>query len=250
MRKLQFTWAFIVLAGLSSAAWGQGLPEQQPSAQQSQQGDQSQQAQQPASLADVARKYREEKAAKEKSGAPQGVVYTNEGVLPKGAGDAFGFWTPPSGNPASGTGAKKGAQRSISAEDMASLDKAEGKLDQAMQVLNSLAAVDRATLAYAVLEGNNADFPGRKQWEDRLMAGRDYYVSHGRQLIQMMSQSMAYAKSLATAEPDLTESDPRVQALMARMKALTTDSQKTGEDFKRLVEEGQALAKRYQARQN
>jgi hypothetical protein len=177
-------------------------------------------------------------------------LYTNEGILPKGGANALGFGPAPSSSQPLGAGTGKGAQGTTPAEALASLDNAQVKLDRALEVIDAVAAADRATFVSTILEGNNSDFPGRKQWEDRLMAGRDYYVSHGRQLIQMMKQLMAYAKSMAINEPNVSESDARVLTLMKRVKEGYEDAQKTADDFKRLVEEGPALAKQYRARQD
>ena len=127
---------------------------------------------------------------------------------------------------------------------MASVENAQVKLYKALAVINGLAEWDRATMVSTILKGNNTDFPGRKQWEDRLMTGKDYYVTHGRQLILEMKQLLAEAKQMALTEPNISENDPRVQSLMRRMAEGYQDSQKTAEDFKKLVEEGMSLARR------
>ena len=220
--------------------------QQQAGQQQSQPGQQ----QQSLSLADAARKYREEKAEKEKNGSTPTKVYTNEGVLPNSGANALGIGPIPSTTHAIGGGTGRGGQGSASsqAEGMASLENAEAKLDTALNVIDALSVVDRETMVNTILKGDTADFPGRKQWEDRLMAGRDYYVVHGRQLIQGMKQLLANMKALALAEPNVSENDPRVLSFMRKVQAGYTDAQKTADDFKRLVEEGPALAK--QARKN
>jgi hypothetical protein len=227
--------SLIIFAGLSPAAWSQDPPPQQ-----------NQQTQAPPSLGDVARKAREEKAAREKNGTEPKKVYSNEGVIPTGGMNPLG--TEPIGNPAqplSGGAGRGGSGSGTSpAEGLASVENADAKLDNALTIINSLAGVDRATMVSTILKGNNSNFPGRKQWEDRLMAGRDYYVVHGRQLILEMKRLLAEAKQLALTEPNLNENDPRLQTLMRKVKEGYADAQKTADDFKKLVEEGPLLASR------
>lgn len=203
--------------------------------------------QQPLSVADAARKYREEKAEKEKNGAQPKTVYTNEGILPKGGANALGI--APIANPVQPAGGAA-AQRASGSESGPGYADAVLRLNEAWAQTDAIALVDRETLVSTILNGNNSDFPGKAQWEARLMAGRDYYVSHSRQLIVAMRQLMGEAKKLEDAAPDLPESDPRVQTVMNKVKALSRDAQKSADDFKRLVEEGKELAKQAQARRN
>ena len=273
---LRFVALIIFVASLCSAvctsAKGQSAPQQQPPAQQqspppqatppqqtqgqqqapppqaaSQQSQQDQQAQQPPSLGDVARKYREEKAEREKNSSQPGVVYTNEGILPVGGANALGMG-------AAANAAQPGrdvAGRSGSASDpLTGYAGVVATLDSSMAKINALAAADRAALISAVLKENNVDFPGRKQWENRLMQSRDYYVAHARQLIDQMRELMAQAKALHDAEPNLSEDDPRVQSLMSKIREVTNAAQPLANDFKSVVELGQALAKQAQARGN
>jgi hypothetical protein len=249
-----------VCASMCKSARGQNPPTQQPPTQQSGQQDQqtqqtqqvqppqqTQATQQPLSVADAARKYREEKAAKEKTAAPPTRVYTNEGVLPKPGANALGITPIPiptqsAGSRAGRGGAAPGPETS-QADAQASMEKAEEKLDKALEVINAVAAVDRATLVNAILKDNNIDFPERKQWEDRLMAGRDYYVMHGRQVIFGMKQLLVEARQLSETDPNMREDDPKLQSFMRRSKDGYNDAQKTAADFQHLMEEGQALAK-------
>jgi hypothetical protein len=225
----RLTISLIFLACLGSTAWCQDSPPQSP----------------PPSLGDVARKAREEKAAREKNGTEAKKVYSNEGVIPTSGANPFG--TAPIGNPSQPPAGAAGRGGSTSgttpAEGLASVENAEAKLDTALAVINSLSQLDRATMVSTILKGNNSDFPGRRLWEDRLMVGRDYYVSHGRQLIVEMKQLLEQTKQMALTEPNVSENDPRVQSLVKKVKDGYADAQKTADDFKRLVEEGLTLAK-------
>lgn len=274
MRRSRIILVFVGLAGLSSADWGldppaqqtpaqpqsaqqappaqqassqQTSPPQQPTpppansasstTQQSQQGDQGQAAQQPASLADVARKYREEKAAKEKSGAPQGALYTNEGVIPRDGTNALGMAPAARPNQSVGSAGRGGAAAPPSYDSMMA------SLDTAMTQMNTLAAADRATLVNAILKDNNVNFPGRDDWEARLMAGRDYYVAHGRQLNKGMRELLTQAEALHDSNPNLPDSDPRVMQLMNLVTRVTAEAKKAGDDFQNLMDEGRMKAK-------
>jgi hypothetical protein len=258
MRQSRITLAFIVFAGLSSAAWGQNPPAQQPPAQQatpppanaasatqqSAQGEQSQQAQQPVSLADAARKYREEKAAKEKNGAPQGTLYTNEGVIPKSGTNVLGMAPVPRPNQSTGNAAGRGGAGKAPATGF---EGTIASLDEAYAQITSLEKLDRATLVNAVLIDNNADFPGRAEWEARLMAGRDFYVSHGKDLNRGMKDLLLQAKALKDGDPEIKDDDPRVQSLMSMVTQVTAEAKKTGDDFQRLMDEGRARARQAKA---
>jgi hypothetical protein len=248
MRQSRFILSLIILAGLCSAARGQNPPAQKstpPPATPPQAAPPPATPQQPPSLGDVARKVREEKAAKEKSGAHPGTLYTNEGILPTGGANALGMGPAPNSTQLVGGGSGRGGAGSGTSpeEALAGLENAQAKLDNALVIINSLAEVDRATMVNTILKENNSDFPGRAQWEERLMAGRDYYVRHGRQLILEMKQLLANAKALAISEPNVSENDPRVQMLMRKIREGYSDAQKTADDFKKLVEEGLSLAK-------
>jgi hypothetical protein len=226
---VRFLAVLVMFTGVGSAAWCQEPPPQTP----------------PPSLGDVARKAREEKAAREKNGTEAKKVFSNEGVIPTNGSNPFG--TVPVGNSSQLSAGSAGRGGSTSgttpAEGLASVENAEAKLDTALTVINSLAQLDRATMVNTILKGNNSDFPGRRLWEDRLMAGRDHYVSHGRQLIVEMKQLLEQAKQMALTEPNVSENDTRVQSLMKKVKDGYADAQKTADDFKRLVEEGLTLAK-------
>jgi hypothetical protein len=263
-------------ASVSVSAWAQNPPATQPPAQQTppqqtasqqtpppQQAPNSQaqaqtqaqsqtQAQQPApppaSLGDVARKYRDEKAVKEKNGAQPGTLYTNEGVIPKGGSNALGMGpvanaTRPAGR---GTGAGAGAGSSSTpnfANTIASLDDAFAKI-------NELAALDRATLVKAVLGEDDVDFPGRAEWEVRLMAGRDRYVAQGRQLNRGMKQLLMQAKALEDSNPNMGDDDPRAKSMMNMVSQATAEAKKTSDDFQGLMDQGRALAKQALGRGN
>ncbi len=72
-----------------------------------------------------------------------------------------------------------------------------------LQKLDLLGSVDHATLFNTATQGITVDFPGRKAWEDRMIAARQYYVMHGRELVQGAKALLVQAESAAryTAEP-------------------------------------------------
>jgi len=249
IRRMRIVGILLTAAvSVCAAAQGQNQPTQQTPAQQapppSQQSATSsaqtqQQAAPPApSLGDVARKYREEKAEKEKNGAPQGALYTNEGVIPKGGANALGIAPVAKPNQSVGGAAGRGG-----AGATPSFDTMMASLDTAMAQMNELAALDRATLVGAILKDNNVDFPGRADWEARLMAGRDAYVARGRQLNQAMKELLTQANALHDANPNLKDDDPRVKQLMNMVTQVTADAKKTGDDFQNLMDEGRVKAK-------
>jgi hypothetical protein len=191
-------------------------------------------------MADVARKYREEKAAKEKNGDPQGTLYTNEGVIPKSGTNALGMAPAVRTNQSTGSAAGRGAAGKAPATGFESTI---ASLDDALAQINSLAALDRATLVNSVLKDNDVDFPGRADWEMRLMAGRDVYVSHGRELNRGMKQVLLQAKALEDSNPSIKDDDPRLQSLMDLVTRITAEAKRTSDDFQNLMDEGRARAK-------
>jgi hypothetical protein len=180
----------------------------------------TQQATPPPSLGDVARKNREEKAAQGKA-TPKN-TFTNDGLV-SGKGGLLGAGAPDvvaSG----GTGS--------------AFNDAIAKMDEAMQRLDLLGSLDRATLLNISTGGNSADFPGRKAWEDRMLAARQNYVVHGKELIQGSKTLMLQAKALHDAQPNLPANDPRVQAFEAKLRTNMEAADKLESDFKAVAMEG------------
>ena len=171
------------------------------------------------SLGDLARQLQKEKGNK-----PAAKTITNED-LPSASGlGSSGF----GGVGGSGTPGKPGASASPS-EELARLE----------LTLNKLDSLDRPTLAKAVLEGVDSNFPGRSQWEQKMYAAKLLYVSQGRDLMQKMKQLTASAQSLqGSKNPD----DPRVKDLINRAKELVRDGTRADAAFQAVALEGRDLA--------
>ena len=181
----------------------------------------------PPSLGDVARKNREEKAAKDRIQATPKNTFTNDGFA-SGKGGAL------LGPGVTNSGGSSGAGSEFSA--------ALAKMDEATQKLDALEALDHATLFKNATQGITADFPGRKDWEDRLLAARQNYVSRGKELIQSTKAVMMQAKALHDAQPNLPEDDQRVKSFMATLQTKMAEAQKLAAEFKAIVDEGQQRA--------
>src|ERR1700722_16421972 len=123
----------------------------------------------PPSLGDVARKYREERSAKEKNQATPKNTFTNDGLMSGKSGGLLGAGVPTIAG-SGGTGSE--------------FSDAFAKMDEATEQLDALGALDHATLFKNATQGITVDFPGRKDWEDRMVVARQNYVSHGKELIQ------------------------------------------------------------------
>lgn len=178
----------------------------------------------PPSLGDLARKYREEKAAQDKA-TPKN-TFTNDGLV-SGKGGLLGAGVPEIAA-GSGTGSV--------------FNDAIAKMDAAAQKLDLLGTLDRATLMNIATDGVSADFPGRKAWENRMLAARQNYVVRGKELLQSSRSLMFEMKALHDAQPNLSPTDPRVQSAVARLKADMDAAERLESSFKAVAMEGHDLA--------
>jgi len=190
--------------------------------QKQQQSPESQQ--QPQSLAEIARQTRKAKEAKEKaSGAPKIVV--NDDTLLSSSGGGLAFEQPFDGNGSTSD----------------SLANAEKQFERAELILDRLDPMDKTTLARFSLLNQNVDFPGRGNWEDRLYMAKQYYVSHGRDLVREARALVANAQTLTASGTN--ENDPRAQELFHRALQIMHDASRTDADFEAVVLQGQDVAK-------
>ena len=173
------------------------------------------------SLGDVARQVRSQK-----SSAQPKTVITNDDLSPASAGSLFGR-----GEPA-------GPKGLANPESNASPDSALAAWESSVKYVQSL---DRAALVNLALQGASTDFPGRGNWESRLLTGRQVYVSHGQELIQRARQLQASAEELKSAHADAK--DPRVKELMANLGALVKEAFRADAEFRAIVLEGRDLAR-------
>jgi len=179
----------------------------------------------PQSLGDAARKYREEKAAQDKA-TPKN-TFTNDGLVSGKSGSLLG----------SGVPDVAGSRSTGSA-----FTDAMAKMDDAIAKLDLLGSLDHANLFSAATGGISVDFPGRKAWEDRMLAARQNYVVHGKELIQSTKSLLLEVKALHDAQPNLPPSDSRVQAFLIKLKANMTQADRMEGDFQAVVEDGHARA--------
>jgi len=184
------------------------------------------QDQQEQSLGDVARQSRKAKEERDKSATPSTKVFTEENMPSGAAGKAdLSRLDSPAASP---------AERLASARRL---------IARSEQFLDSLAPMGRAELARLVLEGQNADFPGRRAWEEKLFAAKEHYVSHGRELFRETKELLNNMETL-TSDGKVARSDPRVTEISHRALQLMQEANKTDADFQAILLEGQDLAKR------
>jgi hypothetical protein len=120
-------------------------------------------------------------------------------------------------------------------------------LERAQAALNKLEPMDRATLAKAALQGNNVDFPNRRNWEERLFSAKQVYVSHSRELVGEMKQLLEAGQSLHS-QGSVASDDPRVEQLTSVGQRVLQDATQTEASFKAIILEGQDLAKQAKPR--
>ena len=186
--------------------------------------DQTQdQAQPQPSLADVARQARKDK---EKNAANSKTVITDD-TLPSSKG---------LGGLAGDLGGSQGRV------DSSAMAKALAKVEEAEAGLKQLQTLDRATLAKAVLLDNDADFPNRRVWEDKLFAAKEHYVSHEGELIAELKQIVAQVQS-RQGSGKLDPNDPSSQQMKNRLLDIVQDALRTEQEYRGVVMEGWDLAK-------
>jgi len=179
------------------------------------------------SLGDVARAARKDK---EKNNAKPKTVITDD-TLPSSKG-LGGLSLGDLGSSQSSGGGNALAQA------MARVDEAEAGLKQ-------MDALDRATLAKAVLLDNDVDFPNRRNWEDKLYAAKDHYVSRERELIVELKQIVAQVQSMQASQgkQKLNPDDPQAQQTLRRLQEIVQDALRTEQVYRGVVMEGWDLAK-------
>jgi hypothetical protein len=195
----------------------------------------SAQDQQP-SLGDVARQARKDKAAKSASATPSKTVITDETLPSSGAsgGSGGGGFT---------LGDLGDSKASASTDPVAA---GYAGLDRAEVAMNKLAPMDRSTLAKVALGNNDVDFPGRREWEEKLFSAKQGYVSHARGLIREVREILTNAQALHASEGangKVSPDDPRVKGMTSRVQEILQDAVRTDSAFQAIVMEGQDLAK-------
>jgi hypothetical protein len=182
-----------------------------------------------ASLGDLARQAQKDKD-KDKANKTAAKVLTNDDLPSGSSGDpsALGPGFDQLSNQPQPAGSQPGANLSP-AQKLAALEAFIGQVE----------SMDRSTLVRSVLKGNDADFPGRARWEDRLVAAKETYVVQFRELIQKAKQIVAGADSLKGAQDP---NDPRVKEMSAKLQNLMRDAVQTSAALQAVVIEGRDLA--------
>jgi hypothetical protein len=178
------------------------------------------------SLGDVARQARKAKEERDKSAVPQKNVFTDDNFSSGGAAGKADLAR--LDNPQTPSSDRLNAARAV--------------LDRAARALDMLEPMDRPTLAKLALQGSDADFAGRRAWEDKLFAAKEHYVSHGRDLCRQTKAVLNEMESL-TSGGKVPASDPRAQELGHKARMLMQDAYQTEADFQAIILEGQNLAK-------
>ena len=174
------------------------------------------------SLGDVARQSRSQK-----NGDQSKKVITNEdlGSAPATAASGRGASADPASLAKSGGGTSP-----------------EAALQRAESAVKFVESLDRKTLVNLALEGDQTNFPGREEWENRLVAARQTYVARLRDLLQRGRQLLANAQALDAAHVD--SHDPRVKALTSEMSGFVGECVRTDAAFQSVIMEGKDLAHR------
>jgi hypothetical protein len=192
-------------------------------------------AQDSESLGDLARQVQKEKEKDKPNKAAK--VYTNDDVATgSSSGSGAISNTPGQAKPVVRTAA---ASSSGAASGAPAAPSAEAQLASLASMLDQLDATDRATLVRNVLDGNEANFPGRASWEEHLFAAKQAYVSQGRALLLRISQIQASAEQLKGVQDP---NDPRVKDMKAKLQQLVQAAQQIGSAFQAVIMEGKDLA--------
>lgn len=180
------------------------------------------------SLGDIARQYRNQKNASQPA-----KVLTNDDLGGSSSANVLGL-------PAADPG-KMAASGASAPSPEASLDRWEG-------VVKQIDAIDRTKMVSLALQGYTADFPGRAEWESRLIAAKDTYVRQGHELIEEGRELLAKAHAMDREHVDA--SDPRAKDLQSKLKDFIAHATKMDADFQAVILEGRDLAKRAAAGSN
>lgn len=175
------------------------------------------------SLGDLARQ-----AQKDKANKPAPKVITNDDMP-----GASGSISSVPGTEMNTSGSK------TPAADSGSSQTPEAGIAKLQAAVDHLESLDRATLAEEVLQGSKADFPGRAQWEGKMFAAKQTFVSQLRGLIQQANQIEASAQALKNVQDP---NDPRVKRLKESLKQLMETTVQETANFQAVAEEGKDLA--------
>lgn len=183
-------------------------------------------AQDSPSLGDLARQ-----AQKNKVTAPAKKVFTNDD-LSSGSSSGAGLASAASGAAAMPAGPAAAGKPSATQSP-------EQAVAQLEALINQIDSLDRAALVKNALQGVDTDFPGRSNWEQKLVSAKQIYVARGRDLLQYAKQIQAAAETLKGVQDP---NDPRVKDLTNRLQGLIRDGARSDAAFQAVILEGRDLA--------
>lgn len=175
----------------------------------------------PPSLGEIARQYRNQKNASQPA-----TVITNDNLPSSSPVSVLGLAAPSAANSASNTRKNPSPEEALNRWD---------------NVIKQIEAIDRAKMISLALQGSTADFPGRSDWESRLIAAKEMYVRDGHDLIRDARDLLAKARALEKDHADA--SDPRARELQDKLKDFVTRAMKIDANFQAIIMEGRDLAR-------
>lgn len=187
------------------------------------------------SLGDLARQAQKNK---DKTSKPVAKVITNDDMPSTAAASSSPLAPAPA--PAASS---PSASKSDAAGKPDAIPSPEESLAQLQSTLDKLESVDRATLIKDIL-GNAPNFPGRAEYEEKLIAAKESYISKCREVLQEARQLEDSAKSMKDVQDP---NDPRVKRLATKLQQLFQASQQNNTDFQAVIAEGKQLAAQYTA---
>jgi hypothetical protein len=117
---------------------------------------------------------------------------------------------------------------------------AEG-LERLQSQVDALDSLDRAALVSNVLEGEDRNFPGRAQWEEKLFAAKQTFVAQNRAVLQQVTQIEAAAQGIKDVQD---ANDPRVKSMNAKLQEIVQEARQNAAAFQAVMAEGKTLAGR------
>lgn len=175
----------------------------------------------PPSLGEIARQYRNQKNSTQPA-----TVITNDNLPSSSPVSVLGLAAPSATKSSNTAGAPLSPEESLNRWD---------------NVIKQIQAIDRAKMISLALQGSTADFPGRGDWESRLIAAKDAYVHDGHELIDDARELLAKARALENDHVD--SSDPRARELQNQLKDFVTRAMKIDANFQAVILEGRDLAR-------
>lgn len=173
------------------------------------------------SLGEIARQYRNQK-----NGAQPATVITNDNLPSSSPVSVLGLAAPSTARSSGSTGANPSPEEALNRWD---------------NVIKQIQAIDRAKMISLATQGSKADFPGRSDWENRLIAAKETYVRDGHELISEARELLAKARALEHDRAD--SSDPRARELQDKLKEFVTRAMKIDANFQAIILEGRDLAR-------